>query len=113
MTGGGGWISKSRRLGCYIRGDFRCVYCQRDLRTAKPFEMTLDHLEDLVVGGGHAGANHASTNLVLACTSCNSSRRNTEYTVFAAKFDGAAERIETQRHALVNLEMAKAIIAGK
>lgn len=110
MTGGGGWISKTRRMALYIRSGFSCVYCQRDLRTAKAYEMTLDHLEDLVDGGGHKGANHASTNLCMCCTQCNSSKKNIPLAAFAARFEGAAARIEIQRYALVNIELAKSLL---
>jgi len=110
MTGGGGWISKTRRAALVIRGGFCCVRCSRDLRTAKPYEITLDHLEDLVDGGGHKGANHASTNLVLCCNRCNSSRGNRSYVEFYGQVDGALERVEAQRNAFVNLELAKSLL---
>lgn len=113
MTGSSSWITKTRRLAIYIRDGFTCQYCSKDLRSAKSVEMGLDHLEDLVNGGGHKGANHASTNLVLVCRCCNSSRQDTPLATFAAKFDGAAERIEIQRNAFVNIELAKAIIANR
>lgn len=112
MTGSSSWITKSRRLAIYIRDGFCCQYCGADLRSCQPREMGLDHLEDLVDGGGHTGANHKSTNLVTVCRSCNSSRQDTPYTVFAAKFPGSLERVECQRHAPVNLALAKSIIAG-
>ncbi len=112
-TGSSSWISKTRRTALYIRDSFTCVYCGKSLKDCKPAEMGLDHLEDLVVGGGHKGANHASTNLVLCCRSCNSSRGNTDLATFAARFPGAAERIEVQRNAFVNLDLAKSILNGK
>ena len=113
MTGSSSWIRRERRLAIYIRDSFCCQYCGRNLQDAAPVEMGLDHLEDLVNGGGHCGANHKSDNLVTACRTCNSSRQDTPYTVFAAKFEGALDRIETTRHAFVNVAMAKAIIANR
>lgn len=112
MTGSSSWIRKERRLAIYIRDSFCCQYCGRDLRGVQAREMGLDHLEDLVNGGGHRGANHANSNLVLACRSCNSSRQDTAYTEFAARFPGALARIEATRHALVNVGLAKELIAG-
>ena len=112
-TGSSSWISKTRRLACYTRDHFTCVYCGKALHNCKPVEMGLDHLEDLVIGGGHKGANHASTNLVTCCRTCNSSRGNTDLATFAARFPGAAERIELQRNAFVNIDLAKSIINGK
>lgn len=112
MTGSSSWIRKERRLAIYIRDSFTCCYCARDLRNAPAREMGLDHLEDLVNGGGHRGANHANSNLVLACRSCNSRRQDTPYTEFAGRFEGALARIESTRHAFVNIELAKELIAG-
>jgi len=96
----------------YIRSSWACAYCAKDLKDAAPREMGLDHLEDLVNGGGHKGANHAVTNLVTCCRRCNSSRQATPWRTFAAQFPGAVERIEAQRLAPVNMELARAIING-
>lgn len=109
-TGSSSWIRRERRLAIYIRDQFACQYCGRDLRDADPREMGLDHLEDLVPGGGHKGANNANNNLVTACRSCNSSRQDQDYQTFAAKFPGAAERIERARSALVNVALAKNLL---
>lgn len=84
--------------------------CQRDLRNAKPYEVTLDHLENLVIGGGHKGADHSSTNLVLACTQCNSARGNRSYVEFYGQTEGALDRVEAQRNAFVNIELAKSLL---
>jgi len=113
MTGSSSWIRKERRLAIYIRDGFSCCYCGSDLRNVVPAAMGLDHLEDLVNGGGHKGGNHKSTNLVTVCRSCNSSRQDTEYTEFAAKFAGAMERIEVQRNAFVNIELAKSLLVER
>jgi 5-methylcytosine-specific restriction endonuclease McrA len=112
MTGSSSWINKNRRLALYIRDGFCCQYCNRSLKNSPAREMGLDHLEDLVNGGGHKGANHANSNLVLACRTCNSSRRNVSYTEFAGRFEGALARIESTRHAFVNIELAKELISG-
>lgn len=113
MTGSSGWIKREERIALYIRDSFTCCYCGKNLKNAQPYQVTLDHLEDLVNGGGHKGGNHAHTNLVTSCNICNSSRQDTPLATFAAKFDGAMERIEVQRYATVNIALAKSIIAGK
>ena len=110
MTGSSSWITRERRLALYIRDGFCCQYCGKDLRGAQPREMGLDHLEDLVPGGGHAGANHKSDNLVTVCRSCNSQRGARPWREYAP--GGAVERIEAQRRASVNLALAKGILAG-
>jgi 5-methylcytosine-specific restriction endonuclease McrA len=65
---GSNWIRRGKRLAIYRRDDYRCVYCQRDLATEVA---TLDHVLACELGG----TNDAS-NLVTACTTCNSSKRD-------------------------------------
>ena len=110
MCGSSSWIRKERRLAIYIRDGFTCCYCGKDLANVSPREMGLDHLEDLVDGGGHKGANHDGTNLVTSCALCNSQRGARDWRNYAP--GGAAERIEAQRYMPLNLVLAKAILAG-
>lgn len=109
MTGSSSWILKQRRLALYIRDRFTCQYCGKDLRDLRPEEMGLDHLEGLVVGGGHTGANHKNENLITVCRPCNSARGARPWREYAP--GGAQERIEVQRYLPVNVELAKALIA--
>src|ERR1700690_2140545 len=110
MTGSSSWIVKERRLAIYIRDSFTCQYCGKDLRNATARQMGLDHLEDLVVGGGHKGANNKSSNLITACARCNSARGAKVYTDYAT--GGALDRIEVSRHLPVNLVLAKQLMAA-
>lgn len=71
-------IRKSLRLAIYIRDGFKCVHCQKDLRTSKPAELSVDH----VVCKSHGGTDTAD-NLVLACTSCNAKRQDKTLLEFA------------------------------
>jgi len=100
------WITKERRLALYIRDNFTCMYCGRNLKNATPAEIGLDHL----VCSSKGGTNE-NTNLVTCCRSCNSSRCDRDLADFAP--GGALERIEVQRFAFVNLPLAKALIAGE
>jgi 5-methylcytosine-specific restriction endonuclease McrA len=75
----GQWIRSEKRLAIYLRDRFRCAYCQGDLHDARPSEITLDHLETRSNGG----MNHES-NLVTACLSCNSRRRDASWMDFAS-----------------------------
>ena len=111
MTGSSSWITAMRRLALYLRGRGICAYCGKDLHDAKPSEMGLDHLEDLICGGGHKGANHKSDNLVLACRACNSGRGAKPWREYAT--GGAIERIEAQRAEAMSpyLTLAKAMLA--
>jgi hypothetical protein len=68
---GSKWITPVKRLAIYLRDEFRCVYCGRDLHDAHPRELTLDHLTPRCKGGSNE-----HTNLITACLNCNSRRQH-------------------------------------
>jgi 5-methylcytosine-specific restriction endonuclease McrA len=68
----GQWIRREKRLALYIRDEFHCVYCGRNLHDANPQDITLDHLQARAAGGGNGEGN-----LVTACRSCNCARQDT------------------------------------
>lgn len=109
MTGSSSWIRKEKRVALYIRSGFTCAYCGRDLKDARPEEMGLDHLETLP-NGGHVGANNEPSNLVMVCRRCNSQRGNREWRDYAPA--GSQDRIEAVRYLPLNMDLARAIIAG-
>lgn len=102
---GSGWIVPARRLAIYLRDRFVCQYCGTDLSSADPRDVSLDHLHPQVKGG-----THESTNLVTACTRCNSRRQHKTWWTFAPP--GSVKRIKTNRNRVPPLALAKAIIAG-
>lgn len=104
------WITKERRLAIYIRDEFTCCYCGRQMKNDDPNFVTLDHLTPRNPLVKHGGGGNESTNLITACKSCNSSRQDKPWMDYAT--GGARDRIETRRHQLVNLPLAKAIISG-
>lgn len=101
---GSGWISKTRRLAIYLRDEFRCVYCQRDLHQLPPRQVTLDHLLPQSQGG-----THADRNLVTACFDCNSRRQHEKWVRFARQFPGAVERVVLLRRRVPNLKLARSL----
>jgi len=105
------WITKERRLAIYIRDEFTCCYCGKNLKNSPAEDVTLDHLvprNPLVV---HGNGGNENTNLVTACRSCNSSRQDRPWASYAT--GGARDRIEQLRYAPVNIELAKAILSNK
>jgi hypothetical protein len=102
----GCWIRPAKRLAIYMRDDFSCMYCGRDLHSADAADVTLDHL----VCRSHGGSNEAD-NLVTACRSCNSARGAKSVEEYAP--GGALERIALARIIPLNVKLAKAIIAGE
>lgn len=68
---GSKWITKKRRLAIYLRDNFTCLQCTKDLRGADPRDITLDHFVCHVDGG----SNHES-NLYTCCGRCNFSRQD-------------------------------------
>lgn len=101
----GSWIHKVKRLAIYLRDGFTCVYCQRDLHQADPFEVTLDHLLPRSLGG-----THEPTNLVTACRSCNSSRQAKDWQLWGTR--QAQGRIKRLRNRKLPLALASALIEG-
>ena len=72
------WIRKQRRYAIYERDNCQCAYCNckvipgKSSTEGKEALATLDHIIPRSVGG-----NNKSDNLVTACVSCNSSRKDT------------------------------------
>ena len=99
------WITPARRLAIYIRDSFRCCYCGRDLSSALPADVTLDHLMPQV-----NGKHHDSHNLVTACRRCNCARQHRPWYAYAT--GGAVERIKRLRRRVPNLKLARAILRG-
>ena len=65
----GQWIRTRKRWAIYLRDKLTCVYCMTkvtDLHKNRRF-LTLDHVKDR--------DDHTATNLVTACSRCNSAKR--------------------------------------
>jgi CRISPR/Cas system Type II protein with McrA/HNH and RuvC-like nuclease domain len=103
---GSSWIRAEKRLAIYIRDQFTCVYCQRDLRSADKRDVTLDHITPRCVR-----TDNSAHNLVTACLSCNSTRRDTPLAEFATS--QAMGRVAMQRNMPLNLDLARAIIQDR
>lgn len=101
----GHWITPSRRLAIYLRDNFCCAYCGKDLRGGDKLDLTLDHLKARVTGG-----TDSETNLVTACRPCNSQRGDKKWTSYAT--GGAIIRINALRRRKLNISLAIAIIKG-
>ncbi len=95
---GSNWIRKDLRLAIYLRDNMTCVFC---LTHADNTTLTLDH----VVGRADGGSNKPA-NLVTACRSCNSTRQDLNVDTFAARFEGAAQRVATAT-ATTRIEMVE------
>ncbi len=75
---GSKWCSTSKRLGVYARDGrheediFSCVYCEASSSLVEtPKKISLDHHVPRSKGGGNEAAN-----LLTACISCNSTRKD-------------------------------------
>ncbi len=100
-------LRKDLRLAIYLRDHFQCVYCGKDLHSADPQNITLDHLQCQTNGG-----NNAPTNLVTSCRRCNCSRQDRPWTEFAP--GGSIDRIRRNRRRKINRYrvLAKELISG-
>ena len=88
-----GWILDDKRVAIYIRGGFQCVYCQYkigEMRTymsggtmvTKALRLNIDHVKAVEEGG----TNHES-NLVVACSWCNSSKNDRPLKQFLSELE--------------------------
>lgn len=101
-------IRKTTRLAIYLRDDFRCVYCLRNMTNAAPFDLTLDH----VTAHADGGSNDPS-NLVTACRACNCARQDQPLARFAGPETRKHIRRNTRRSLRRYRVMARALIEGK
>jgi len=72
---GSKWIQPEKRKAIYKRDDFRCVYCGKGIEDE--VMLTLDHIISSELGG-----THDHWNLITACLSCNSSKKDLSLTQF-------------------------------
>lgn len=114
---GSNWIRRDKRLAIYIRDQFTCVYCQRNLANVKAKRRTLDHIIPVTRGG-----DNDETNLCTACSRCNESKgdktawefihRNAQPGKPNTRAIKIAERLQRLITTPLNRILAKAIIAG-
>jgi 5-methylcytosine-specific restriction endonuclease McrA len=104
----GCWIRSNLRLAIYLRDEFRCVYCGRDLHGVGPQDLTLDHVRPWSKGG-----ENVPENLVTACRHCNCARGARSLASYADEHTRKAVRRQTARAIGKYRKLAKAIIAGK
>ena len=110
---GSGWLPRWRRLAIYLRDQFTCAYCGRNLSRANPREVTLDHLTPQC-----RGENHHESNLVTACSTCNFRRQDRPWKAWVSEVNPAlapelVARISRLRRRVLNAELAKDILAGR
>ena len=103
---GSKWIRPEKRLAIYIRDQFRCLACGRDLRNADPVEINLDHLVPRAKGGSNKASNLATT-----CKRCNCARGAKRWTKFYPVENHASVRKTIRRK--LNVKLAKALILGE
>ena len=113
---GRNWIRPEKRLALYLRDGLACVYCGASLEDGA--QLTLDHLRPVSKGG----ANEAS-NLVTACHTCNSDRKNRTVRGFcravASELDRGVAAREIEQHVrrcaarTFNTQAARTLIAQR
>lgn len=104
----GQWIRSDLRLAIYLRDEFHCVYCGKNLHGVDPFDITLDHIKPFSMGG----SNNPS-NLITACRYCNCARG----AKLLSTFDDECTRKSVLRQSARKIDryrkLAKSIIAER
>lgn len=104
------WVRQEKRLAIYIRDNFTCAHCKRDLRNIQPGEgirIELDHIIPVSKGGG----NNAS-NLVTSCSKCNASRGDKDLEVLHP-LHSEQQRILKMALKELPLTLAKQVLAER
>lgn len=107
---GSHWIRPVKRLAIYIRDNFTCVYCGKNLKNAKPKLRTLDHVLPRELGGSNR-----ADNLVTACKRCNDAKgiKNLADLCVMRKGDATLVlRVHNALRADVPIMLAKQIMTG-
>lgn len=103
---GSSWIRRERRLAIYIRDNFTCVHCDKDLLDVPPRMRTLDHIVPPSKGG-----TNETKNLITSCEHCNKSRGDTPIQDF--QNEDRLQRITFILSQPIDLGAAKQIINNK
>ena len=75
------WIRQEKRLAIYLRDGLACCYCGDEV--AKGAQLTLDHIRPHKKGQWKGKGENEATNLVTACSRCNSARGSKTIPAFA------------------------------
>lgn len=102
---GGKWLRPAKRLAIYLRDNFRCSYCGKNLAGIPAALRSVDHVVPIALGG-----TNDATNLITCCKRCNDRKQDQSAYSFAS--DEAFQYISMQLVKPLNIELAKQIIAG-
>jgi len=112
---GAHWIRREKRLAIYLRDQFRCVYCNRNLAKVKAKLRVLDHVIPVTKGG----TNHES-NLATCCSRCNNQKGDrvggeflfVKYRTDLDKFIKFNDRLNQLLKTPINRELGKRLLDG-
>lgn len=103
---GAHWIRREKRLAIYIRDQFRCVYCDRNLARVKAKLRCLDHVIPVASGGSNS-----ENNLVTCCKACND-RKGAQNGFHYASADRVYKRLVHAVNSPINRDLGKALLDG-
>jgi 5-methylcytosine-specific restriction endonuclease McrA len=98
------WLRKDKRLAIYMRDGMACVYCGKGIEHG--ITLTLDHIKPFSKGGSNE-----ATNLITACSLCNSARGNKPIRAYADT--QTVKRINKQRVRKLDRKTAKHILSNR
>lgn len=102
LYGSSGLLTAAEWRAIKITWQGRCAYCD-----CEPEILTMDHVTPLCRGGSHT-----AENVVPACGPCNFSKGGKLLDEWDYATGGAIDRIQQLRNTPINLDLAKALIAG-
>jgi 5-methylcytosine-specific restriction endonuclease McrA len=108
---GSKWIRPEKRLAIYLRDNFICGYCGKDLRNVrKPKFRTLDHVIPSTLT---SKPDNTADNLITCCKACND-RKNARNVLDFLKGDTTKlDRLFAQLAKPIDVQAAKLILKGE
>lgn len=104
----GRWIRTDLRLAIYLRDNFFCLICGKDLAGADPEEITLDHIITKAQGGGNQ-----PDNVYTCCKACNCSRQADTLEKFAPHEGLLRVKAHTNKPIDTYRKQAKKMLKGR
>lgn len=106
-TRGGKWTTRRVRLAIFLRDGGMCLYCLKDMHSADPRDVTLDHVTPRSSGG-----TDDPRNLVSCCRRCNCRKRDLPLNRFAGPETRAHIARNCKRSMARYFRLADAFLAG-
>jgi len=107
---GTNWSRREKRLAIYMRDNWHCVYCDKDLEFVhNARERQLDHVKPIL----NSTPDNRATNLVTACKLCNGRKNGKTLETFLKGDQEKIDHVLAQLAKPIDVQAAKVILYGE